>query len=180
MSGLGRACVKTCTDKKGVLFSAWVAVDLLCPLKTHIKRPSERRDQIQSRIPGIVCACVSSRGEQISKGSFYSDVFTRPRPQPGIFRGQVAASREGNRPHRSPSFASESGELRVRCGARSSQPKGKEQSSAVAVNRSLTRASLNSKLVNGGAPELFPVTLCLKSRLFPREGRAPRPRREGK
>ena len=81
-AAFGRACVKTCTDKKRVeLFSAWVAVDLLCPLKTHIKRPSERRDQIQSRIPGIVCACVSSRAEQISKGSFYSDVFTRPRPE---------------------------------------------------------------------------------------------------
>ena len=93
-------------------------------------------------------------------------------PQPGIFRGQVAASRPF------PSFASESGELRVRR-ARSSQPKDKEQSSAVAVNRSLTRASLNSKLVNGDAAELFPVTLCLKSRLYPRKGKAPRLRCEG-
>ena len=50
------------------------------------------------------------------------------------------------------------GELRVT----RARANGNAQSSVVAVNRSLTRASLNSKLVNRGAADLFPATIMLK------------------
>jgi hypothetical protein len=50
----------------------------------------------------------------------------------------------------------------------------------LAVNGSLPGRCINARLVNGRAPELFPVCLSLKSRLVRAKAGAPRPRCDGK